>query len=429
MKEKNLTLIADTNICPDCGRELPAGEGMRFCPYCGRELGRRRVRGWLRAVIWALASLLIAGVILLAFGIVSAKYLEAASVPKVTGPESMRIELPSGEGFIYPGDELAPSVYAAPADASLEGLSWRSSDTGVAVVDSYGAVRAVGEGEAEIIASAPNGVEGSLTISVKKRPVSLSFDESEILLKVGESFLLEPKVEPEGAEFAGYTVAPSEEGVVTIGADGIVTGTAEGGVSITVTAVDGVSAVLDVFVYSYESDLLADFIIKNGERDEEAECFFYPLDRTETKEDGLNIVRYAELIYYPDDRSITLCGDIYDEKINVYYETNITFARGDLERADVWFRCAVDGGGEGSHTVHTSAPRVQAEAGGSIALSDYAPGDPIRFTSYRGEAGLRESSEMINSTVAGYAVNVLAEKWESFSLPFTIAETLGLEKL
>ncbi len=58
-----------------------------------------------------------------------------------------------------------------PANATNKTLIWASSDSNIATVDANGVVKGVAEGEAEISATASNGVRGVCTVTVKRKVV------------------------------------------------------------------------------------------------------------------------------------------------------------------------------------------------------------------------------------------------------------------
>ena len=63
-----------------------------------------------------------------------------------------------------------------PADASITGVKWESTNEKVAVVDEYGVVTGVGRGQATIRATAADGggQRASVNVTVKQQPESIT---------------------------------------------------------------------------------------------------------------------------------------------------------------------------------------------------------------------------------------------------------------
>lgn len=75
---------------------------------------------------------------------------------------------PSGDATLKAGKTLALTATVAPANASDKTVTWASSDTGAATVDSNGLVTAKGAGTATITASTNNGFKASVKVTVQE---------------------------------------------------------------------------------------------------------------------------------------------------------------------------------------------------------------------------------------------------------------------
>lgn len=106
---------------------------------------------------------------------------------------------------------IRATVY--PSDATDRDITWSSSDSSVATVDTYGNVYAMSGGTAEITATTPEGVSASCTVIVKPQPVAQLitwdqefgevFEKDEIVLTAASSAGIAVLYEiAEGGEFA-----------------------------------------------------------------------------------------------------------------------------------------------------------------------------------------------------------------------------------
>lgn len=76
------------------------------------------------------------------------------------------VTITDGDIELAVGDTKTLTATVAPSDAADKSLTWASSNTAVATVDSTGKVTAVATGTAEITATASNGVKGSIVVTV-----------------------------------------------------------------------------------------------------------------------------------------------------------------------------------------------------------------------------------------------------------------------
>ncbi|MBM6786394.1 Ig-like domain-containing protein [Collinsella tanakaei] len=154
----------------------------------------------------------------------------------VTGVSLDRTSLVLGKGESY---TLKATV--APTDAENKEVTWKSTDSSIARVDSNGNVTAVASGKVTITATTDDGGKtASCTVTVKGPAVTgVSLDKTTLSLGKGESYTLKATVVPADAENKKVTWKSSDSKVATVDANGRVTAIASGSATITATTEDG----------------------------------------------------------------------------------------------------------------------------------------------------------------------------------------------
>ena len=138
---------------------------------------------------------------------------------------------------------LTLSATVAPKNADNRKVSWKSSDTSVAVVNSKGVVTALKEGRATITCTAKDGskVKAVCKITVRDKPVKkLVLNKTSATLKKGKKLTLKvTSVVPANALNQKVNWSSSNKSVATVDSDGVVTARKKGTCVITCTARDG----------------------------------------------------------------------------------------------------------------------------------------------------------------------------------------------
>ena len=143
---------------------------------------------------------------------------------------------------------ITPTVL--PANATNKTLTWTSSNTSVATVNSNGVVTAKGEGSAQIKATSTNGKVATCSVKVTAASVavtSVTFDKTWVSVSAGNSFTITPTVAPSNATNKNLTWTSSNPSVATV-SNGVVTGVSEGSAQIKATASNGKVATCSVKV-------------------------------------------------------------------------------------------------------------------------------------------------------------------------------------
>lgn len=133
---------------------------------------------------------------------------------------------------------------------SVAGFSFASSDPAVALVDANGKITARSAGTAIITAVTQNGLSASTRVEVLSEPEAILFDGEGMTIAVGERCAIAFSTAPEKVKTV-YSYKISDSAIVRVDREGVLSGYSRGEASVTITASNGVSAVLPVHVVGY----------------------------------------------------------------------------------------------------------------------------------------------------------------------------------
>ncbi|WP_083691940.1 Ig-like domain-containing protein [[Flexibacter] sp. ATCC 35103] len=137
--------------------------------------------------------------------------------------------------------QLTPTV--APATANNKAVTYSSSNTAVATVNSSGLITAVGAGSATITVTTQDGAKTAtcaVTVNATNVAVtSVSLSPTSASLSVGGTQQLTPTILPANATNKSVNYSSGNTAVATVNSSGFVTAVANGSATITVTTVDG----------------------------------------------------------------------------------------------------------------------------------------------------------------------------------------------
>ena len=138
-------------------------------------------------------------------------------------------------------DNYTLKAVVMPDAASDKKVFWSSSDENVAKVNASGQVTAVGQGQCEItcVSQAREQVRTSLPVIVVQLVKSLSFVDRQATLLAGQRALLRYWMEPADVTNGDVAFSSSDDRVVRVDENGIVTALSDGEAVITVAAQDG----------------------------------------------------------------------------------------------------------------------------------------------------------------------------------------------
>ena len=164
------------------------------------------------------------------------------------------VDINGGDFSIVVGGNTPLSVTVLPADAGNKNVTWTSSDSDVASVNSTGLVTAIAAGTATITATAQDGTKksGSVTVTVNPRLIeSITIAGGNFSLLKNETRTLTALITPDLPADAGnqnVTWSSSNDSVARVNSVGLVTAVAEGTATITATAQDGTGKADSVIV-------------------------------------------------------------------------------------------------------------------------------------------------------------------------------------
>ncbi len=169
----------------------------------------------------------------------------------------------------------------SPSNATNQSLTWSSSDSRIASVDSQGIVTARKEGVVTITAKAANGVEASCKFSVGNVVRAIEIETDTRTLRVNESMQLGIDFSPTYPDDDSISWSSSNRWVATVDRYGEVYAWNTGTVMITATAHNGISDTIELKIVDEDDDAWYD------ECDEEF------------------VQRYQKLYYYMEGEPIT----------------------------------------------------------------------------------------------------------------------------
>lgn len=173
------------------------------------------------------------------------------------------VTLSESELALTEGDTAELTATITPAETTDDKtLTWTSDNNAVATVDN-GVITAVAPGQAKITVTTSNNISASCVVTVTAREVpiiSVELDQTQATLKAGKTLTLHATINPQDTtQSKTLTWSSSDDKVATV-KDGVVTAVAGGDAQITVTTVNGKTAVCQIHVFEVSLDALNDSI-------------------------------------------------------------------------------------------------------------------------------------------------------------------------
>lgn len=145
------------------------------------------------------------------------------------------------------GDSEMIFADVKPSNASVQNVTWKSSDKSVATVNSSGKIKAVGSGTATITCTTKDGgYKKTCKVTVKSAPadptqkvLGVKLNKTGISIKLGDTYKLTAKVVPDNAANKSVKWVSSDTNVVTVSSTGKVTAKGKGTATVSAITIDG----------------------------------------------------------------------------------------------------------------------------------------------------------------------------------------------
>jgi uncharacterized protein YjdB len=237
------------------------------------------------------------------------------------------LDLGDYESSMNPGDKQLLSVTVLPYNATDTIVTYTSSDTSVATINSMGRIVAVAVGTTKITASC-GGKSAEFILKVKEKEddtiavtdIEISNHEDE--LKVDETLTLTTTVLPSDATDTTVTYKSSDENIATVNSSGEVKGISKGNVTITVSAGTITKTVnLEIIVATTMINLSNDYVVLKIGESEKVSATVFPSDASQG------------ITYKSSDASIASVSSSGTITGNRAGNTSIIVSNGDLSAA------------------------------------------------------------------------------------------------
>jgi len=157
-----------------------------------------------------------------------------------TQKTSVSIALSENDIKVFTGDTYQLTAKITGDNLTQESVRWVSSDDEVAFVNSSGLVYGKSNGDATIMAILEDK-QATCKVKVRDKDISISLDQSSVKLFIERTCQLKATVSGEDSEGLSVAWATSDESIVTVDSEGLLTGIAEGNAVVSATVDDKVA--------------------------------------------------------------------------------------------------------------------------------------------------------------------------------------------
>lgn len=176
-------------------------------------------------------------VVLMLFATVSVAFTSSAATKKVT-----KVKLNKTSLTMYTTQTVKLKATISPSNASNKKVTWKSSNTKVATVDSKGNVKAVKKGTATITCTAKDGSKKKatckVTVNKKVAVTSVKLNKTSVSIVKGKTSTLKATVNPSNASVKTVKWSSSNKDVATVSSSGKITAVGVGTATITCKSSD-----------------------------------------------------------------------------------------------------------------------------------------------------------------------------------------------
>lgn len=192
----------------------------------------------------------------------SAKSIQNINTTKNTVKENTQIEVTSvkiknkEKVKLKIGETLILETEIEPNNASNKKITWSSSNTNIATVNSDGKVEALQEGKVKIAAKSNNEKEDSIELTIEKPVIEVNrivLNQDNISVNEGEIVKITESIYPVDATDKSVKWESSNENIATV-KDGKVTAIKEGVATITATSNNGIKGICNINVKAIKKE-------------------------------------------------------------------------------------------------------------------------------------------------------------------------------
>ena len=177
---------------------------------------------------------------------------------KTIRPTKITLNKKSTSINVGSSETLTPTI--TPTTATNQNVTWKSSNTKIATVDSSGLITGIKAGKANITVTTIDGKKkATCKVTIKTAPIvkvtGISLDKSSMTINVGDTETLIPTITPDNATSQNITWESSNEEIAIVDSEGNITGLKSGNATITSITKDGnKKATCEITVVAVEDD-------------------------------------------------------------------------------------------------------------------------------------------------------------------------------
>lgn len=133
--------------------------------------------------------------------------------------ENVKIENKDDYQELMEGESIKLNVVIYPENANNKNVTWSSSNTKIASVDSSGKVEAISEGEATITVKSNNSKTDNLKLIIKRKPIlveKMIIDNMVSTMNIGDELFLDVTCTPKNADNKEFIIKSGNTNIIEI---------------------------------------------------------------------------------------------------------------------------------------------------------------------------------------------------------------------